>query len=325
MTEAALALADRWQRDFPLVEHPFAQVGQSAGLDEAGTIATFADLCRREVISRIGAVVAPNTIGASTLAAMRVAPDRIDEVAAIVGAEPMVNHNYERDHDINLWFVVTGPDATSVADTLSRIEQRTSLPTIKLPLIQAYYLDLGFSLRKKQQRPRLAKRPIDYRPDPRDRKLLAAIEDGLPLVPRPYREVGRQIELRESEVIERLRQLTAAGIVSRFGCILRHRTLGYSANAMAVWDIPDNIADMVAAHFVNNTHVTLCYRRPRELPHWPYNLFCMIHARSRPEALAVVDDLNAMAETSLYAQTVLFSTRCFKQRGAVFSDRLRGR
>ena len=121
-----------------------------------------------------------------------------------------------------------------------------------------------------------------------------------------------------------MRQLTAAGIVSRFGCILRRRTLGYTANAMAVWDIPDNITDIVAANFINNTHVTLCYHCLWELPHWPYNLFCMIHARSRPEALAIVDDLNAMAETSLYERTVLFSTRCFKQRGAVFSDRLRG-
>lgn len=321
MTETGLALADRWQWDFPLVEHPFALVGKAAGLDEARTIAAFSDLRKRDVISRIGAVITPNAVGASTLAAMRVPHDRVEGVAAIASAEPMVNHIHERDHAINLWFVVTGPEANSISATLARIEQRTGLPIIRLPLVKAYYHDLGLPPVRGQGRNRAPRRTINYHPDPHDQRILAAIEDGLPLVPRPYRDVGRQIDLRESEVIERLRQLTAAGIVTRFGCILRHRPLGYTVNAMAVWDIPDNITDVVAAQFINNAQVMLCYCRSQELPHWPYNLFCMIHARSQAEALAVVDDLNAIAEAGLYEQTVLFSTRCFKHtRRRVFGS-----
>ena len=160
--------------------------------------------------------------------------------------------------------------------------------------------------------------------DASDRGILVAIEDGLPLVSRPFRHVGQQVGLHEEEVIERLQQLTDAGIVTRFGCVVRHRMLGYTSNAMAVWDIPNDIIDVVAKHFVRNPHVTLCYRRPPRLPEWPYNLFCMIHARSRPEALAAIDDLNAIAQTGPYGQTTLFSLRCFKQRGAIFSDRRPG-
>jgi hypothetical protein len=88
---------------------------------------------------------------------------------------------------------------------------------------------------------------------------------------------------------------------------------------MAVWNIPDDDVDAAARMFANNPSVTLCYRRPRRLPGWPYNLFCMVHAKSRPEAFAVIDDLNLVAGTGLNAQAVLFSTRCFKQRGAVLS------
>jgi DNA-binding Lrp family transcriptional regulator len=100
---------------------------------------------------------------------------------------------------------------------------------------------------------------------------------------------------------------------------MRHRSLGFTANAMAVWDVPEAIVDAVAARMIRNPRVTLCYRRQRRLPEWPYNLFCMVHAKARAEALAVIEDLNAVAEASYFDQTVLFSTRCFKQRGAVFS------
>ena len=93
---------------------------------------------------------------------------------------------------------------------------------------------------------------------------------------------------------------------------------------MAVWDIADENVDNVAELFAGNPDVTLCYRRPRHLPDWPYNLFCMVHARSRPEAFAAIDHLNLVADTGLKPQAVLFSTRCFKQRGAVLSNPLRG-
>lgn len=319
VTEPELALVDRWQRNFPLVSNPFAVVGQSAGLDEAATIAAFARLRDLKVLSRIGAVVRPNTVGASMLVAMRVAPERVDEVAAVVSAEPLVTHNYEREHAVNLWFVVAGPDATSLAATLSRIEQRTGLPLLRLPLVEAFHLDLGFALTGERSH-RIPVRTVRHCANPRDQRLLAAIEDGLPLVARPYRDAGRKIGLAEEEVIDHLSRLLAAGVVSRFGCVVRHRLLGYTANAMAVWDVPDSVVDVVARGFTNNPHVTLCYQRPRNLPDWPYNLFCMIHARTRSEALATIDDLNAIAQTNHYDQSVLFSTRCFKQRGAVFSD-----
>jgi DNA-binding Lrp family transcriptional regulator len=156
-------------------------------------------------------------------------------------------------------------------------------------------------------------------PDALDRTLLAAIEDGLPFVAQPYRVIADRLGLEQRDVLDRLRQLATSGVVKRFGCVVRHRTLGYDQNAMAVWDVPDQDVDAVAGAFTNNPHVTLCYRRPRELPDWPYNIFCMVHAKSRRAAYAVIDDLNLVADTGLNAQAVLFSTRCFKQRGAVMS------
>lgn len=320
-SQTELTLIDRWQRNFPLVERPFEVVGRSVDLDEGETIETFHRLRNAGVISRIGAVVKPHTVGVSTLAAMQIPPERLEEVAAVVSGEPLVNHNYARTHAINLWFVIAGPHRDAIAQAIKRIERKTGLPVLELPLVEAYHLDLGFSLTGERPQQRgMSSRTSNYHPDGRDRRVLAAIENGLPIVGRPYRDVAKNLGLKEEAVIERLQQLTAAGVVSRFGCVVRHRVLGYIANAMAVWDVPDDKVEEVASRFIRNPQVTLCYRRPRRLPDWPYNLFCMVHAKTRRDAYAVIDDLNLVAETGLNRQAVLFSRRCFKQRGAVFSD-----
>lgn len=169
MTPSALELGliDAWQRNFPLVERPFVEIGRSAGLDEAATIAAFRRLCDAGIVSRIGAVVRPNSVGASTLAAMRVPPERLDAVAAAVSAESLVNHNYARTHDINLWFVIAGPHRQAVADTVRRIECTTGLTVIDLPLLQAYHIDLGFGLQGHRHKPVAAPRPAtSSRPGP---------------------------------------------------------------------------------------------------------------------------------------------------------------
>jgi len=320
-TSTELALIDRWQHNFPLVEQPFEIVGRSAALDEQETIRVFRRMQEHDVISRIGAVVRPNTVGASTLAALQVPPDRLDQVAAIVSREPLVTHNYEREHLLNLWFVIAGASAQAIAATIRNIEAQTGLSVIDLPMQRAYHLGLGFSLGEPEARERKAPRPAaDYRPHPHDRSILAAIENGLPLVEQPYRAVADLVDLNQAEVTARLEQLIAAGVVTRFGCVVRHNKLGFNANAMAVWDVPDDMVESVGETFARHAKVTLCYQRPRRLPLWPYNLFCMVHAKSRHEAHATIDELNLLADTGLNNQAVLFSTRCFKQRGAVFSS-----
>lgn len=152
-----------------------------------------------------------------------------------------------------------------------------------------------------------------------DRRLIAALEDGLPLVPRPYGVLAAHAGLTEAACLDRLARLIAAGIVTRFGVIVRHRPLGYRANAMVVWDIEDGRVAEVGRAMATEPGVTLCYRRPRRLPVWPYNLFCMIHGRDRAR---VVDAVPALANRLGIAgapRAVLFSGACFTQRGARYA------
>lgn len=153
-----------------------------------------------------------------------------------------------------------------------------------------------------------------------DRKLIAAIQGGLPLVAEPYAAIAAQLGLTETQVIARLQLLQEAGLIKRMGVVVKHRALGYRANAMVVWDIPDAEVERIGALLADETCVTLCYQRPRRLPAWPYNLFCMIHGRERDSVLRRLEQIIAFHGLEKIPHTVLFSGRSFKQRGAHYVD-----
>ena len=148
--------------------------------------------------------------------------------------------------------------------------------------------------------------------------LIGAISHGLPLVSRPYAALAEQLNCGEQEVIDGIQRLSQRGDLKRFGVIVRHRRLGYQANAMVVWDIPDTQVEDIGQRISRFDFVTLCYRRPRRLPAWPYNLFCMIHGRDRDAVGDQVSVIAAECELANIPRQILFSRRCFKQRGAVY-------
>ena len=155
--------------------------------------------------------------------------------------------------------------------------------------------------------------------DALDQRLIRAVQQGLPLVARPYAEIGARIGLSETQVMARLQRLLAEGAIKRMGVVVRHRELGYRANAMVVWDVPDGRVNELGHCLAQFDFVTLCYQRPRRLPDWPYNLFCMIHGRDRPSVLGRVDELVQRCGLGDIPKAVLFSRRRFKQRGAWYA------
>lgn len=139
-------LLNDFQRGFPLCPQPFAEIAARLGTDETSVLETLAELQENGAVSRVGAVIAPHRAGASTLAAMAVPADRLEEVAALVSAYPEVNHNYEREHELNLWFVVAAPTRRRVENVLGEIEYWTDIEVLDLPLEEAFRLDTGFAL-----------------------------------------------------------------------------------------------------------------------------------------------------------------------------------
>jgi DNA-binding Lrp family transcriptional regulator len=147
LTDLERRLMDAYQRGFPLSPTPYADMARALGTDEAGVLAALERLQAQGIISRVGVVVKPRTLGASALAAMAVPAKRLEEVAALVSVYPEVNHNYEREDPLNLWFVAVAPDETRLAALFDEIETRTGLRVLRLPMIEDYHIDLGFKLK----------------------------------------------------------------------------------------------------------------------------------------------------------------------------------
>ncbi|MGY6216155.1 Lrp/AsnC family transcriptional regulator [Methylolobus aquaticus] len=140
-------LLNDFQRDLPLTPTPYREMADALGVDEEAVLSQLQSLQTGGVISRVGPVFAPNRLGASTLAAVAVPPERLEEVAALVNTYAEVNHNYEREHRYNLWFVLTARDEARLSEVLAQIEAATGLPVLSLPLLEEFHIDLGFPLR----------------------------------------------------------------------------------------------------------------------------------------------------------------------------------
>jgi len=148
-----------------------------------------------------------------------------------------------------------------------------------------------------------------------DRALIVATQDGLPLTPRPYHAIAARLGLGSEEVMRRLAAMLDAGIIRRIGAVPNHYAIGWTANGMTVWDVPDEEADAAGAAIGALEFVTHCYRRPRALPEWPYNLFAMVHGGARDEVRAKAAIIARLLGSRCRAQDILFSSRILKKSG----------
>ena len=317
-------LLNAYQRDLPLTERPYAEIGRREGYPAGMIVERLRLLTGRGAISRVGAVFAPRRIGASTLAALAVPVDRLDEVAQVVNARAEVNHNYLRENDWNMWFVASAANDAALGRLLAEVSSQTGCPLISLPLLEEFHIDLGFDLAdgskaSSTHRDVEGERAIEL--SDRDRRLVAALAPGLPLVDRPFAMLAGRCDQSEQTVIRCIEGWLDEGLIKRMGVVVRHHELGFRANAMCVWDVPDESANALGMKLAGEKGVSLCYRRRRALPEWRFNLFCMIHGRSRSEVEARIAHLQRVHKLDSYPHACLFSTHRFKQCGARYSER----
>ncbi|TXH86882.1 MAG: Lrp/AsnC family transcriptional regulator [Rhodoferax sp.] len=317
---ATLALLNDYQHGFPLCDAPFAAIAQQTGLDADAVLAQYQQWQQEGRLSRIGPVFAPQRVGASLLAAISVPPDQLTQAAAKVSAHPEVNHNYEREHVYNLWFVVAAPTQERLNCVLDTIEAECQTTVLRLPLVEQYHIDLGFSLHAGAAKTRSA--PAQQAPSPlteQDRALIGAMQSGLPLCPHPFEALAQSMGSTPHAVLQRIADWLADGTLKRFGVVLRHHELGFTANAMVVHDIPDALVSELGQRLGQHPGVTLCYRRPRVEGQWRYNLFCMLHGRERAQVEQQIAELRERFALQDYPHAVLFSRERFKQQGARYA------
>ncbi|WP_051603107.1 Lrp/AsnC family transcriptional regulator [Simplicispira psychrophila] len=311
-----LALLNPWQRGFPLVRAPFQQIAHQAGMELDAVLAGYAQLQASGALSRIGGVFAGHAGGAALLAAMAVPPERLHAVAAQVSAHPGVNHNYEREHHYNLWFVMTGQDDAAVRAAMQSLEEATGLPALQLRMERAYRIDLGFDLRQRTAPVPMAAAPVRSAVPiaAADRPLAALLEAGVPLEPQPFDRWAERLGRTPDDILHTLQQWLDNGTLRRLGAIVRHHELGFDANAMTVFDVPDSAVDACGELLAREPGVTLAYKRTPAAG-WPYNLYCMVHGRDRAAVLAVIERVTALSGLAHYPRQTLFSRQRFKQTG----------
>ena len=316
--DARQRLLNDWQHGFPLCARPYAQLAQATGLTEAEVMRALRQALADGRVSRIGGVFAHGAGGAAVLAAMAVPEHRIEAMAARVSAHPGVSHNYLREHRLNLWFVLTGADPSAVESGVAALEAACGLPALRLPLLRAYHVDLGFDLRDGAgAAPRtIPARAAAAEPIPAgDRPLAQRAEAGLAVMERPYAAWADDLGWSQERVLQCLQDWLDAGQLKRFGVVVRHHELGFAANAMVVFDVPDDTADARGQALARQPGITLAYRRARAAG-WPYNLYAMVHGARRDAVQVLIERATREAGLAPYPREALFSTRRFKQTGA---------
>ncbi|MBI5927139.1 MAG: Lrp/AsnC family transcriptional regulator [Aquabacterium sp.] len=312
-------LLNDWQRDFPLSDSPFAAIALKCGSDEATLLTTYRRLFKDGSVSRIGGIWGAGAGGAAMLCALSVPETRLKTVAEQVNAIEGVNHNYEREHRYNLWFVITGRDKPAVHGQVDQLEHRTGLTALRLPMIRPYRIDLGFDLRQTQPAPHPGEATLTIRqrsvPVAVDEERLAAlVEEGLPLMPRPYEAWAQALGWSTDRIRATLNRWLHQGTLRRFGVVVRHHDLGICANAMTVIDVPDDLVDGLGARLAVQDGITLCYRRERHRD-WHFNLYFMVHGRDRATVGGVIEKAIAQAGLAGRPRQTLFSGQRFKQTG----------
>lgn len=318
-------LLNNFQHAFPLVRRPFRNIGTKVGLDEDEVIDRFGRLAEDGALSRIGPVFSPGSIGVSTLAALAVPAQRVQEVADWLNAFPEINHNYEREHGYNLWFVATAPDQAWLDGVLYRIADHLGCPMLVLPMLERYHIDLGFDLNGNECHARgLAGNGVRVQINGTQAAVVAALQSGIRLEREPFAAIGEAARMDEDDVIDQIVLWRMRGVIKRFGVVVRHHELGYRENAMAVWDVPDDLVSEIGKIAAQQESVTLCYRRRRQLPDWPYNLFCMVHGTDRAVVEAQIARFAAESGLATFPSQTLFSCRRLKQCGAQYVHATQG-
>lgn len=294
-------LLNEWQQDFPLCPAPFAELAGKLGVAENVVLRMLEKLRREGQIARVGAVFAPKRIGASTLAAVAVPPEKLSVVTNAINRFPEVNQNYVREHRYNLWFVVTAGSPGRLQAALGAIEQASGLPVLRLPLLNEYFAESD------------RRSPVTFDEglpasavlDEIGRRLVMALQEGLPFFIRPFSVLASRVGCDEYEVIERIRAWSAEGVIKRFGVVVRRRATDQAVNALLVFDVPDEQLPAAAAAVLREPGVAHCQQRARALPDWPYSLFCTVSAESSQALQARIDALRRLPLLAAFGSDVL--------------------
>jgi len=308
------------QAELPLSRGPFVALGLHLGIGSSEVIRRIERLKAEEVIRLIGPVFNPRRLGyRTTLVAMKVHAEHMDEASQIISAHPMVSHCYERGHDFNFWFTLAMPATEDMETEVRKLGNRLkSETTLNLPAVKTFKIGAYFNLDGRAKsvpaigthHSRLA--DTDFELSNADRAIINALQQDLPLIEKPFDIISAKVSMDADEFLGHCQAFLQRGIMRRFSASISHNKLGFAANAMACWRVPSDMVDAAGKRIAGLTEISHCYER-RTNSLWPYNLFAMIHAETKETCQAITDKICADTRLDRNELKLLFSTKEIKK------------
>jgi len=297
------------QKEFPLVERPFQVLGDKLGLSEKQTIDLTFTLFSKGIIRQISAIFDSRRLGyKSSLVAMEVPPERLDEVAYEINKHPGVSHNYSRKHRFNLWFTIAVPPHKDLHKEIQQIGNNVSISNILiLPSVKVFkigvILDVAGEHNILSREDRFVNIPENQPLSPLtefDKEVIRVLQENITITEKPFKVIADRLGIYQEELFSVANRFLMEGRMRRFAAILRHRKVGFRTNAMVVWNVPSDSLDKTGKIMSSFKAVTHCYQRPSFPPLWPYNLFTMIHAKDLQECMEIVQALSRESGVNNY-------------------------
>ena len=316
--ESDKELLNEIQWTFPLVTRPFDAIATKFNTTPEIIKEKLNNLKEIGVLRQLSAIFDTRKLGyTSSLVAMEIEDDKLDYVASQINRHPGVSHNYERDHQFNLWFTLAVPPG---ADLNAELEKFNVLKGIKkvrmLPTLQLFKIGVKLDMvddKKHEVAPTEEKKEIKnikFEPTEQDKDFIRELQKDMEITDEPFVIAAKNLGITEDELFAKMKHYEDIGVMRRFAAILRHRQVGFTANGMIVWKVPKDRITSVGETLGSFPQVSHCYERPT-YDDWPYNVFSMIHCKTHDEAYDVAKIIQDQVNVDEYK--ILFSSREFKK------------
>ncbi len=315
-------LLNMLQGDFPLVKEPFSILADDMGMGEKEFLQRIEKLKAQGLIREIVPIFDPCKLGyQSTLVAMRVPQEQLEDAAQFINQHPGVSHNYARDYYFNLWFTLAVPSG-SMPDELRRLEDWVKpQSSLNLPVLRSFKIGVYFDMIKGKQfsRSLASDNKIYYdsasagvtRLSPLEQAVVRELQQDIPLVSRPFDIMAAHLAVTVEEFLEQCHSLKEQGIIRRYSASIRHYKAGFTANALVCWIVPPDSVEVVGEKMAAFPEVSHCFER-KTPPIWHYNIFTMIHTGTREMCEEIAVELSR--ETGIKEYILLFTAKEFKRK-----------
>jgi DNA-binding Lrp family transcriptional regulator len=316
--ESDKELLNEIQWTFPLVTRPFDAIAKKFDTTPEIIKETLKNLKEIGVLRQLSAIFDTRKLGyTSSLVAMEIEHDELDHVASQINRHPGVSHNYERDHEFNLWFTLAVPPGADLNDELKKFNVLKGIKKVRmLPTLQLFKIGVKLDLvddKKHEIAPTEEKKEIkniEFNPTEQDKDFIRELQKDMEIIDEPFVKAAKNLGITEDEVFAKMKHYEDVGVMRRFAAILRHRQVGFTANGMIVWKVPEDRITSVGETLGSFPQVSHCYERPT-YDDWPYNVFSMIHCKTHDEAYDVAKTIQNQINVNEYK--ILFSSREFKK------------